>query len=60
MIESLVGARLARPANRDGATLYKLSARVRDLGSAVLGLRAGWRDDHSARHQHGMDHRHRR
>ncbi|MXX71496.1 MAG: hypothetical protein F4205_06370 [Gemmatimonadetes bacterium] len=45
-IESIVGAKLDRPANRSGATLYKLSARGRDLGAAVLGLRAGWKGDH--------------
>lgn len=56
-IESLVGARLARPANRDGATLCKLSARGRDLGSAVLGLRSGWRNDRNAFDQRGMESR---
>ena len=40
-IESLVGAGMARPAARGRATLYKLSARGRDLGSAVLELRPG-------------------
>jgi len=58
-IESLVGAGFARPADRGGAALFKLSARGRDLGSAVLELRSGWRGDRKARDEHGTDHEHR-
>ena len=55
-IESLVGAGMARPAARGRATLYKLSARGRDLGSAVLGLRPGSEGNREALGAHGIDH----
>ena len=59
-IDSLVGAGLARPADRGGATLYRLSARGRDLGTAVPGLRSGSKGDREALDADGMGHGHRR
>ena len=40
-IESLVNAGLARPTDPGRRTLYELSPRGRDLGSAVFELRSG-------------------
>ncbi|MDE2943463.1 MAG: hypothetical protein OXT63_04560 [Gemmatimonadota bacterium] len=54
-IESLVGEGFAQPANLGGATLYKLSARGRDLGSAVLELRSGSTGDRDVLDAHGAD-----
>ena len=54
-IESLVGAGLARPTDRGGATLYKLSPRGRDLASAVAEWRPGSKGGRKALDTDGMD-----
>ncbi|WP_420439811.1 hypothetical protein [Candidatus Palauibacter sp.] len=59
-IDSLVGAGLARPADRGGATLFRLSPRGRDLGTTVLGSRSGSKGDREGLDADGMDHGRRR
>ena len=54
-IQSLVNAGLARPTDRSGRHIYKISPRGRDLASAVMGLRSRTKGDRKA-----LDARHER
>ena len=59
-IGSLVSQGLARQTDRGGATLYRLTARGRDLGSAVVELRSGQERGRRALDADGSDHGRRR